>query len=98
MKKIALAAAAAAVAFTAAPLSFGAAPAMAEGLKVAQADVYVGGRDRDDRYYRERRNEGVTVGVGPGGVAVGPRHCRTITTRVESDSGRMITRRERRCD
>ena len=38
-------------------------------------------------------------GIGPGGVTVGPRqHCRTVTTRIERDDGRMVTRRERRCD
>jgi len=41
----------------------------------------------------------VTIGVGPGGVTVGPRqHCRMVTTTVERDDGRTITRKERRCD
>jgi hypothetical protein len=92
-----------AVAVTAAML--GAAPfvpsAMAEGVKMAQGvDVQVG-RDRDYRYDRDRRDYGrdTTVGVGPGGVTVGPRHrCRVETTRIERPDGRMITRRERRCD
>jgi hypothetical protein len=56
------------------------------------------GRDRD---YRDRRrhDSDVTVSVGPGGVTVGPRrHCRTVTTRIERDDGRMITRREPHCD
>jgi hypothetical protein len=40
-----------------------------------------------------------TVGVGPGGVTVGPRQrCRMVTTTVERDDGRRITRKERRCD
>jgi hypothetical protein len=41
----------------------------------------------------------VTIGVGPGGVTVGPRqNCRMVTTTVERDDGRTITRKERRCD
>jgi hypothetical protein len=63
---------------------------MAQGV-----DVQVG-RDRDDRYDRDRRrgyDSGTTVGVGPGGVTVGPRQrCRMVTTTVERD-GRSITRR-----
>ena len=40
-----------------------------------------------------------TVGLGPGGVTIGPRQrCRMETTTIERDDGRMITRRERRCD
>ena len=43
--------------------------------------------------------EDVVGGVGPGGVRVGPReHCRMVTTTVEREDGRSITRRERRCD
>jgi hypothetical protein len=98
MIKITLAAATAAAVLTTAPLVT---PAMAEGVRMAQGvDVQVG-RDRDDRYYRDRRryDSDATVGVGPGGVTVGPRErCRTVTTRVEGDDGRTITRRERRCD
>ena len=42
---------------------------------------------------------GATVGVGPGGIVVGPReHCRMVTTTVERDDGRKVTRRERVCD
>jgi hypothetical protein len=69
-------------------------PAKAQGI-----DVQIG-RDRyDDRYDRDRRRNDYTVGVGPGGVTVGPRQrCRTVTTRIERDDGRMITRRERQCD
>jgi hypothetical protein len=34
-----------------------------------------------------------------GGVTVGPRqNCRMVTTMVERDDGRTITRKERRCD
>jgi hypothetical protein len=103
MMKIAVSVAAAAAVLMTAPLLVGAIPAKAENLKVAQAvDVQVG-RDRDDDRDRRRRNDDrdVTVGVGPGGVSVGPRqrqNCRTVTTRVERDDGRMITRQERRCD
>ena len=47
--------------------------------------------------YREHR-PGVTVGVGPGGVHIGPReHCRFVTTTIQRGD-RTITHRERRCD
>jgi hypothetical protein len=99
MLKITLAVAAAAAMLTTAPLVT---PAKAQDVKVAQGvDVQVG-RDRDydrDRDRGRRYDSGTTVGVGPGGVTVGPRQrCRTVTTQVERDDGRMITRRERRCD
>ena len=101
MMKITLAAVAAAAAMlmlTTAPL---ATPANAQGVKMAQVDVQIG-RDRGDRYDRDRRgryDSDTTVGVGPGGVTVGPRQrCRMVTTTVEGDDGRRITRRERRCD
>jgi hypothetical protein len=100
MMKIALAVAAAAAVLTTAPIVT---PADAQGVKMAQGvDVQVG-RDRDDRYDRDRRRGGydsdTTVGVGPGGVTVGPRQrCRMETTTIERDDGRRITRRERRCD
>jgi len=99
MMRIALAMTAAAAVLTTAPLVT---PAKAQGVKMAQGvDVQVG-RDRDDRYYRERRgryDSDATVGIGPGGVTVGPRQrCRMVTTTVERDDGRRITRRERRCD
>ena len=76
--------------------------ASAHGVKIAQGgDVQIG-RDRDDRYDRDRRRRyysDTTVGVGPGGVTVGPRQrCRMVTTTVERDDGRRITRKERRCD
>jgi hypothetical protein len=94
MMKIAFVAAAAVAVLTTAPVTT---PAKAQGI-----DVQIG-RDRydryDDRYDRDRRRDDYTVGIGPGGVTVGPRqHCRTVTTRIERDDGRMITRRERRCD
>jgi hypothetical protein len=98
MMKLALAVAAAAAVLMTAPLV---APAQAEGVRMAQGvDVQVG-RDRDDRYYRDRRryDHDTTVGVGPGGVTIGPRqHCHYETTTVERDDGRRITRRERICD
>ena len=96
MMKIALAVlAAAAVLMTA--------PANAQGVKMTQVDMQTGRHldDRDDRYYRDRRryDSDTTIGVGPGGVSVGPRQrCRMETTTVERDDGRRITRRERRCD
>jgi len=87
--KIALAVAAAAAVLTTAPLVT---PAKAQGV-----DVQIG-RDRYDRYDRDRRSD-TTVGLGPGGVTIGPRQrCRMETTTIERDDGRMITRRERRCD
>ena len=68
-------------------------PKMAQGV-----DVQLG-RDRDDRDRRRRNDSDVTIGVGPGGVTVGPRqNCRMVTTTVERDDGRTITRKERRCD
>jgi hypothetical protein len=101
MMKITLASVAAAAAMlmlTTAPL---ATPANAQGVKMAQVDVQIG-RDRGDRYDRDRRgryDSDTTVGVSPGGVTVGPRQrCRMVTTTVEGDDGRRITRQERRCD
>src|SRR5712664_3547926 len=106
MMKITLAVAAAAAVLTTAPL---ATPAKAQGVKMAQGvDVQIG-RDRDDRYDRERDDRydrdrrrydsDTTVGVGPGGVTVGPRQrCRMETTTIEGDDGRRIKREERRCD
>ena len=89
MMKIAFVAAAAVAVLTTAPVTT---PVKAQGV-----DVQLG-RDRDDGF-RHRRDSDVTVGVGPGGLRVGPReHCRTVTTRIERDDGRMITRKERRCD
>jgi hypothetical protein len=99
MMKIILAVAAAAAVLTA-PLTT---PANAQGVKMVQGGVDVQvGRDRDDRYERDRRgryDSDTTVGMGPGGVTVGPRQrCRMETTTIERDDGRRITRRERRCD
>src|SRR6266478_2850223 len=98
MMKIAFVAAAALAVLTTAPLTI---PVKAQGVdvpvKAQGVDVQLG-RDRDDSY-RHRRDSDVTVGIGPGGVTVGPRrNCRMVTTTVERDDGRMITRKERRCD
>jgi hypothetical protein len=101
MIKIALAVTATAAVLTTAPLVTS---LKAEGIKMAQGvDVQVGGErdryDRDYRYDRDRRDRDVTVGIGPGGVRVDPRErCRMVTTTVEREDGRSITRRERRCD
>ncbi|MFL6835770.1 MAG: hypothetical protein ACJ8FZ_00480 [Bradyrhizobium sp.] len=100
MMKIALAVAAAAAVLTTARLVT---PAKAQGVKMAQVDVRTGRHldDRDDRYYRDRRgyDSDATVGVGPGGVTIGSgQRCRRVTTTVEGDNGRMIRRKERRCD
>ena len=101
MMRIALAATAAAVIFTAGSPFGGVTPAKAENLKMAQVEIQVG-RDRDvreERSRRDRREPSATVGVGPGGIVVGPReHCRMVTTTVERDDGRRVTRKERVCD
>jgi hypothetical protein len=99
MVKIAFAVTAAAAVIMTAPLLVGTTSAEAQNLKMAQGvDVQLG-RDRDDRDRRRRNDSDVTIGVGPGGVTVGPRrNCRMVTTTVERDDGRTITRRERRCD
>jgi hypothetical protein len=92
MMKITFAVAIAAAVLMPAPLLVGAIPAEAQNLKMAQVDVQIG-RDRD-----RRRDSGTTVGVGPGGVTVGPtQKCRMVTTTVEQ-GGRTVTRKERRCD
>jgi hypothetical protein len=62
---------------------------MAQGV-----DVQIG----RDRYDRDRGREGVTGGIGPGGVTIGPRQrCRMVTATIERGD-RTITHRERRCD
>jgi hypothetical protein len=93
MMKMTLFMVAAAAVLMTAPLST---PTQAQGV-----DVQIGrDRDRDyDRDYDRRYDRGTTVGVGPGGVTIGPRsRCRTVTTTVERDDGRMIRRKERICD
>jgi hypothetical protein len=99
MMKIALTTALAAAVLMPAPLLVGTIPAEAQNLKMAQVDVQLG-RDRDDSYrHRRDRDSDATVGIGPGGITVGPRrNCRMVTTTVERDDGRMVTRKERRCD
>src|SRR5262245_20180978 len=99
MVKIAFAVTAAAAVVMTAPLLVGTTSAKAQNLMMAQGvDVQLG-RDRDDRDRRRRNDSDVTIGVGPGGVTVGPRrNCRMVTTTVERDDGRKVTRKERRCD
>jgi hypothetical protein len=101
MKRIAFALATAAIVFTAGSSFGGVFPAKAENLKMAQVDIQVG-RDRDyreERSHRDRRDSGTTVGVGPGGIVVAPRQrCRTVTTTVDREDGRRVTRKERVCD
>jgi len=98
MMKIAFVLAAAAAVLTTAPP---ATPTNAQELMMAQGvDVQIGRdrSDRSDRYDRDRRRDDATVGIGPGGVTIGPRQrCRMVTTTVERGD-RTITRRERRCD
>ena len=99
MVKIAFAVTAAAAVLMTAPLLVGTGPAKAQNLKMAQGVDIQTGRDRDDRDRRRQNGSDVTIGVGPGGVTVGPRqNCRTVTTTVQRDDGRTITRKERRCD
>jgi hypothetical protein len=99
MLKITLAVAAVATVLKTAPLVT---PTKAQGVRMAQVDMQTG-RHLDDRDpgYGERRgyDSNATVGVGRGGVTVGPRQrCRMETTTIERDDGRRITRREKRCD
>ena len=100
MMKITLSVAAATVMLTTAPLIT---PTKAQGIKMAQVDMQTGRHyeDRDPGYYRDRRgyDSNATVGVGPGGVTVGPRQrCRMETTTIKRDDGRRITRREHVCN
>jgi hypothetical protein len=81
-------------------------PAKAQGVKMAQVDMQTGlhlddRNYRDDRDYKDRRryDSNATVGVGPGGVTIGPRQrCRMETTTIKRDDGRRITRREHVCN
>jgi hypothetical protein len=100
MMKILFAASAVAVVFAAAPPFTGTTPANAQNVQMAQGVEVEVGRDRDyDRRIRRDRDEGVTVGVGPGGVRVGPRRerCKTVTTTVRRDDGTRVRRTEERC-
>lgn len=92
MKKIAIAAALAVVAFAALPVAGSVTPASAQGI-----DVRVGGHDRDDLRFRDRddyrfreHRRGVVVGLGERS------RCRTIITKIHR-GGREITKRERIC-
>ena len=98
MIKIAFALAAAAAVLMTTPPFGGTMPAEAQDLKMAQGvDIQVG-RDRDQRSRRSRDSD-ATIGIGPGGITIGPRRdCAMVTTRIERPDGRTITRRERRCD
>jgi hypothetical protein len=101
MMKITLAVAAAAAVLTLTTAPLATPTKAAEELKMAQVDVQIGRDryDRSDRYDRDRRRDDATIGIGPGGVTIGPRQrCRTETTTIQRDDGRTITRRERRCD
>jgi kynurenine formamidase len=97
MVKIAFVVAAAAL--TTAPLVT---PAKAQGVKIAQVDMQTGLHIDDPAHYsrdRRRYDSNATVGVGPGGVTIGPRQrCRMETTTIERGDGRRITRRKRVCD
>jgi hypothetical protein len=99
MMKITLSVAAATVMLTTAPLIT---PTKAQGIKMAQVDMQTGLHiDDPANYSRDRRryDSNATVGVGPGGVTIGPRQRgRMETNTMKRDDGRRITRRERRCD
>jgi hypothetical protein len=99
MTRFVSAVASAAALFATTPLLVGTTSARAQEFQVAQVDVQIG-RDRDD-YRRDRRDrDGVTLGVGPGGVVVGPNRrerCRTFTTTIRRDDGRRIKKTERIC-
>jgi hypothetical protein len=95
MRKMIFAVTAALAALTAVPAD----AAGADNTKVAQVDVQIG-PGGPDRAYRERRDDpDLSDGAGPGGVSARPgQHCREVSTTVEDDDGRTVTRREQRCD
>ena len=97
MMKITLSVAAATVVLTTAPLIT---PTKAQGIKMAQVDMQTGLHlDDPDNRNRRRYDSNATVGVGPGGVTIGPRQrCRTETTAIKRGDGRRITRREHVCN
>jgi hypothetical protein len=102
MIKMALAVAAALTALSGAP--FVAPAAKVQYLRLAQGVDIQLERDDDDRYRgrgRRGNDADATVGIGPDGVRVGPgrrQNCRIVTTRVERDDGRIVTRQRERCD
>jgi hypothetical protein len=61
-------------------------PAKAQGVEMAQVDMRTGLHlDDPAQYSRDRRryNSSATVGVGPGGVTIGPRQrCRMETATI----------------
>ena len=69
---------------------------------MAQVDMQTGQHfDDPDRIIMERRryDSNATVGIGSGGVTIGPRpRCRMVTTTIKRDDGRRTTRRERVCN
>jgi hypothetical protein len=77
-------------------------PAKAQDVKMAQVDMQTGLHIDDPAHYskdRRRYDSNATVGVGPGGVTIGPRQrCRMETDAIKRDDGRRITRRERACN
>src|ERR1700737_1658169 len=72
-------------------------PAKAQGVKTDQVDMQTGLHiDVPAHYSRDRRryDSNATVGVGPGGVTIGPRQrCRMEATTIKRDDARRITRR-----
>jgi hypothetical protein len=77
-------------------------PAKAQGVKMAQVDMKTGLHIDDPAHYsrdRRRYDSNATVGLGPGGLTIGPRRrCRIETTTIKRDDGRRITRREHACN
>ena len=71
-------------------------PQLAIGQQIESGPIT---NDVENVHNRDRRDLDATVGFGPGGVTIGPRQrCRMVTTTIQRDDGRTITRRERRCD
>jgi len=70
--------------------------------RLAQVDMQTGLHIDDPANYsrgRRRYDSNAAVGVGPGGVTIGPRQrCRMETNTIKRDDGRRITRRERVCN
>jgi hypothetical protein len=74
--------------------------AKAQDVRMAQVDMQTGLHvDDPDNRNRRRYHSNATVGVGPGGVTIGPRErCRMETTTIKRDDGRRITRKEPVCN